>query len=72
MVRAAVAMVAPQWTTGSSTSDTRVTGENRWVTLALSAVYILLALVRLTLRFRDTGRTFKDGIATPFDKLGGV
>lgn len=45
---------------------------NRWVALGLSAVYVLLALVRLTLRFRDTGRTFKDGIATPFEKLGGV
>ncbi|MFC0106298.1 sodium:proton exchanger [Kibdelosporangium aridum] len=45
---------------------------SRWVTIVLSGVYIVLALLRLTLRYRHTGRTFKDGIVTPFEKLGKV
>ncbi|WP_237774496.1 sodium:proton exchanger [Actinosynnema sp. ALI-1.44] len=45
---------------------------NRWVIVGLSALYIVLALVRLTLRYRDTGRTVKDGLVTPFDRLSGL
>ncbi|CAM3539808.1 sodium:proton exchanger [Kibdelosporangium persicum] len=43
---------------------------NRWVAIVLSGVYIVLALGQIAVRYRDTGRTFKDGVTTPFDKLG--
>jgi cation:H+ antiporter len=49
--------------------DLRITAKGASALVAMSALYVVLAIGRFVRRYRNAGRILRDGIATPYSEL---